>query len=45
MTVEVHAPYTVEDCRHDLRELGFETRVDPRHWACVIGVRATDALT
>ena len=23
----------------DLRELGFETRVDPRHWACVIGVR------
>ena len=41
LTVEVHAPYTVEDCEHDLRELGFETRVDPRHWACVIGVRVT----
>jgi len=46
MTVEVHAPYTVADCEHDLGELGFDTRVDPRHWACVIGVRpATDAPT
>lgn len=46
LTVEVHAPYTVAECEHDLRELGFETRVDPRHWACVIGVRPTgDAPT
>lgn len=39
VTVEVHAPYTVDECRADLEALGFETRVDPRHWACVIGVR------
>ena len=39
MAVEVHAPYTVDECREDLRELGFETRVDPRHWACVIAWR------
>ena len=41
LTVEVHEPYTVEDCARDLEALGFETRVDPRHWACVIGVRPT----
>ena len=39
MAVEVHAPYTVEECREDLGELGFQTRVDPRHWACVIAWR------
>ena len=39
--VEVHAPYSVEECRDDLAGLGFSTRVDPRHWACVIGVRAS----
>lgn len=41
MNVEVHEPYTIEECSEDLRALGFETRVDPRHWACVIGVRTT----
>ncbi len=41
--VEVHDPYTVEECEADLRALGFETRVDPRHWACVTGVRVTAA--
>lgn len=41
--VEVHDPYTVEECEADLRALGFETRVDPRHWACVTGVRVTGA--
>ena len=41
MNVEVHEPYTIEECTEDLRALGFETRVDPRHWACVIGVRTT----
>lgn len=41
--VEVHDPYTVEECEADLRALGFETRVDPRHWACVTGVRVTSA--
>lgn len=39
LSVEVHEPYTVEECERDLRALGFETRVDARHWACVIGVR------
>jgi FkbM family methyltransferase len=39
VNVEVHEPYTVEECRHDLRALGFETRVDPRHRGCVIGFR------
>jgi FkbM family methyltransferase len=37
--VEVHPPYGVEDCLRDLRALGFEARVDSRHWACVEGVR------
>jgi FkbM family methyltransferase len=41
VNVEVHEPYTVEECRADLEGLGFQTRVDPRHWACVIGVRPT----
>ena len=41
MNVEVHEPYTAEECSEDLRALGFATRRDPRHWACVIGVRAT----
>ena len=39
MKVEVHAPYTVEACERDLRNLGFDTRVDPRHWGCVVAVR------
>lgn len=39
LAVEVHEPYTVEACEADLRALGYETRVDPRHWACVIAVR------
>jgi len=39
ITVEVHEPYTVAECERDLRALGFTTRADPRHWACVVGVR------
>jgi FkbM family methyltransferase len=39
VSVEVHEPYTVAECERDLQALGFETRVDPRHWACVIGFR------
>lgn len=39
LAVEVHEPYTAESCARDLSALGFETRVDPRHWACVIGIR------
>ncbi len=43
ITVEVHEPYSTTQCERDLRALGFTTRVDPRHWACVIGVRTGDA--
>ncbi|MGI9081407.1 MAG: FkbM family methyltransferase [Thermoleophilaceae bacterium] len=39
ITVEVHEPYTVAECERDLDALGFTTRADPRHRACVVGVR------
>jgi FkbM family methyltransferase len=38
--IEVHEPYRVEDCIADLTALGFDARVDERHWAAVIGVRS-----
>jgi FkbM family methyltransferase len=44
ITVEVHEPYTAEECERDLQALGFQTRVDPRHWACVVGIRTVEAL-
>ena len=37
--VEVHEPYSVADCVHDLANLGFTASVDSRHPACVAGVR------
>jgi FkbM family methyltransferase len=37
--VEVHPPYTTEECRADLEALGFRCIVDTRHWALVIGIR------
>jgi FkbM family methyltransferase len=43
--VEVHSPYTVEDCRRDLRALGFEVSEDPiflanpRGMPPVVGIR------
>jgi FkbM family methyltransferase len=40
INVEVHHPYGVDACERDLRALGFETRTDPRHRGCVIGVRS-----
>lgn len=40
INVEVHDPYSVEDCRADLEALGFRTEIDTRHWACVFGIRA-----
>ena len=43
ITVEVHEPYTVAECEQDLRALGFRTRVDPRHWACVTGLRTGES--
>jgi FkbM family methyltransferase len=38
--VEVHPPYDVAACVRDLQELGFATRLDDRHWAAVVGLRA-----
>ena len=43
ITVEVHEPYSAAQCEGDLQALGFSTRVDPCHWACVIGIRTADA--
>jgi FkbM family methyltransferase len=37
--VEVHQPYTLEQCERDLRALGFTTERHPRHPASVNGVR------
>ena len=42
ITVEVHEPYTAAECRTDLCAMGFQPRIDPRHWACVIGIRTVD---
>lgn len=39
MKVEVHPPYTVEECIEDVRRLGFTAVRDNRHWACVVGTR------
>ncbi len=39
LKVELHGDYGVDECQADLRRLGFRTEPDPRHWACVIGVR------
>jgi FkbM family methyltransferase len=38
--VEVHAPYTVEECEHDLQQLGFKTARLSSHGAGVFGERA-----
>jgi FkbM family methyltransferase len=37
--VEVHQPYTVDDCVRDLQRLGFATAIDAYHWATVVGWR------
>jgi FkbM family methyltransferase len=37
--VELHREYRVEDCEADLRRLGYSTRRDSQHPACVIGLR------
>jgi len=41
--VEVHDPYTIEDCAADLDVLGFETARDLKHHACVTGTRRSAA--
>ncbi|HEX8074885.1 MAG TPA: FkbM family methyltransferase [Thermoleophilaceae bacterium] len=39
LKVEVHEPYTVEECLADVAALGFSASRDPRHPAAVVGVR------
>lgn len=39
LKVEVHPPYTIAECRADLEALGFHTRLEPSHWASVVGFR------
>ena len=39
LKVELHGDYRIQDCEADLRRLGYQTRPDPHHWACVIGLR------
>jgi len=39
--VEVHDPYTVEQCERDLRELGFTPVAHPSNVASVNATRAT----
>jgi len=40
IAVELHAPYTVAECRRDLTRLGFSTQLHERHPLCVVGLRA-----
>ena len=39
MKVEVHEPYSCEQCLRDLRRLGFTTRLDDRRADCVVALR------
>jgi FkbM family methyltransferase len=41
MQVELHEPYTVEQCEHDLRALGFVTQRHPTHPASVNATRVS----
>lgn len=41
LKVELHGDYGPADCEADLRALGYRTRVDAGHWACVTGLRAS----
>lgn len=35
LKAEIHAPYTVKRAMVDLRNLGFETKVNADHWSCL----------
>jgi FkbM family methyltransferase len=39
MKVEVHPPYSVDECGRDVEKLGFTAEIDRRHWSTVIGIR------
>jgi FkbM family methyltransferase len=40
ISLQVHDPYTLDDCARDLRALGFTPRVDPRRMNYIVGVRS-----
>jgi FkbM family methyltransferase len=40
LKVEVHEPYTVDECLADVEAVGFGAERDGRHPACVVGLRA-----
>lgn len=37
--LQVHDPYSLDDCAHDLEQLGFAPRVDERRGHFIVGVR------
>jgi FkbM family methyltransferase len=39
ISLQVHDPYTLDDCARDLAALGFSARVDPRRMNYIVGVR------
>jgi FkbM family methyltransferase len=39
ISLQVHDPYSLDDCARDLRALGFAPRVDPRRMNYIVGVR------
>jgi FkbM family methyltransferase len=43
ISLQVHDPYSLDDCARDLRALGFTPRVDPRRMNYIMGVRADRA--
>jgi hypothetical protein len=43
LKVEVHSPYTLEDCARDLNRAGFATRIDHRRSECMVAYSTTIA--
>ena len=43
ISLQVHDPYTLDDCARDLAALGFEPRIDPRRMNYIVGVRRSSA--
>jgi FkbM family methyltransferase len=43
ISLQVHDPYTLDDCARDLAALGFDPRIDPRRTNYIVGVRRTSA--
>ena len=41
MKIEVHAPYTREECLKDVEALGFTARPDDKHWSAIVAIRNT----